>query len=94
MEGLSTRPVFDVNYWHVGEVVKITIEPLAKQKLAYWQTMPTTKFFYGIIVDVLMDKLIICYYTKKSRKLVGKYSIPIERVVDSSIIVKKVGEVQ
>ena len=87
MDGIKTRPIFDNDFYHVGEAIKVTIEPIVK--FDYWQNHPQSPF-NAIILNVTPEKLIIAYYTPKNSKLVGRFAIHIDNVVNASIIIKKV----
>lgn len=87
MDGIKTRPIFDNDFYHVGEVISVTIEPIVK--FDYWQTQPQSPF-NAIILDVTPEKLIIGYYTPRNKKLFGRFAIPVDSVVNASIIIRKV----
>lgn len=84
MNGIKTCPVFDQEYFHVGDVVKITCSSDLQYKNTGWKNCPASPF-NAIILDVMHEKILICYYCKQANKQVGRFAIPVRLVADGTI---------
>lgn len=86
MDGIKTCPIFDTDYFHVGDAVRITTSERIDFSSLGWYNKPCGKF-NALILDVLPEKLLIAYYTKNTSKLIGRYAIPINLVLSGDITV-------
>ena len=84
MNGIKTCPVFDQEYFHVGDMVKITCSSDLQYKNTGWKNRPASPF-NAIILDVMHEKILICYYCKQANKQVGRFAIPVRLVADGTI---------
>lgn len=86
MDGIKTCPIFDTDYFHVGDAVRITTSERIDFSDLGWYNKPCGRF-NALILDVLPEKLLIAYYTKNTSKLIGRYAIPINLVLSGDITV-------
>ena len=89
VKGIINAPVYDREYFKVGDVVRVTPAEKLQYKVSGWQSRPNQPF-NAIIIDVIPDKLMIVYYSPSTRKLCGRYAIPAEWVNDGFIKIDKV----
>ena len=89
IKGIINAPVYDREYFKVGDVVRVTPTEKLQYKVSGWQSRPNQPF-NAIIIDVIPDKLMIVYYSPSTRKLCGRYAIPAEWVNDGFIKIDKV----
>ena len=84
MIGIKTSPIFDSDYFHVGDAVRISVSENIDFSDTGWYNKPCGKF-NALILDVLPEKLLIVYYTKNTSKLIGRYAIPVKFVASGDI---------
>lgn len=89
VKGIINAPIYDREYFKVGDVVRVTPSEKLQYKVSGWQSRPATPF-NAIILDVIPEKLMIVYYSPSTRKLCGRYAIPAEWVNDGFIKIDKI----
>ena len=89
IKGIINAPVYDREYFHVGDVVRVTPTEKLQYKVSGWQSRPNNPF-NAIVIDVIPEKLMIVYYSPSTRKLCGRYAIPAEWVNDGFIKIEKI----
>jgi hypothetical protein len=89
VKGIINAPIYDREYFKVGDVVRVTPSEKLQYKVSGWQSRPATPF-NAIIIDVIPEKLMIVYYSPSTRKLCGRYAIPAEWVNDGFIKIDKI----
>ena len=89
VKGIINAPIYDREYFKVGDVVRVTPSEKLQYKVSGWQSRPTTPF-NAIVIDVIPEKLMIVYYSPSTRKLCGRYAIPAEWVNDGFIKIDKI----
>ena len=90
ISGIITSPIFDTSFYKTGNALRITVDDSISNKNISWLNRPISPF-NAIILDVLTDKLLIAYYTHRSKKLIGKFAIPVKLVVDGTIKIEVIG---
>ena len=89
VKGIINAPIYDREYFKVGDVVRVTPTEKLQYKVSGWQSRPNDPF-NAIIIDVIPEKLMIVYYSPSTRKLCGRYAIPAEWVNDGFIKIEKI----
>lgn len=89
VKGIINAPIYDREYFKVGDVVRVTPTEKLQYKVSGWQSRPNDPF-NAIIIDVIPEKLMIVYYSPSTRKLCGRYAIPAEWVNDGFIKIDKI----